>query len=147
MAGCAGGRPSQPWLYTWPEPVLLSRDLALGVTTCPWPGSHGATSWCRGHPCMVQRGQPERERGQSLEPGLDHWAQQQVWAFCTKETPFTMKRKYVIMGWDYHVSVCQGSRGGCEEGFTIIGFNGPKKCQSRKPKSAHFLLERTGGFH
>ena len=40
------------------KPVLLSRDLALWVTTCPWPGSHRATSWCRGHPCMVQR---ERE--------------------------------------------------------------------------------------
>ena len=43
------------------EPVLLSRDLALWVTTCPWPGSH-ATSSCRGHPCMVpERGRRERE--------------------------------------------------------------------------------------
>ena len=34
-------------------------------------------------------------------------------------------------------------REGCE-GFTIIGFNGPKKCQSRKPKSAHFHPKNRG---
>ena len=32
-------------------------------------------------------------------------------------------------------------REGCE-GFTIIGFNGPKICQSRKPKSTHFLFKK-----
>ena len=95
MAGLAS-----PALYTWPEPVLLSRDLALGVTTCPWPGSHRGYLQIPGTPVHgTERGQRERERGQSLEPGLDHWAAAAAGlGILHKGTQFTMKRKYVIMG-------------------------------------------------
>ena len=95
-----------------------------------------------GTPVHGTRERPERERGQrrhcSLASGPLGTAAD--WAFCTKGTHFTLKRKYVILGRDYHVRVWQRADGreGCE-GFTIIGFNGPEKCQSRKPKSAHFL--------
>ena len=113
------------WLRRWPawpqlapctpgyNRFLLSRYLALGVTTCPWPGSH-ATSSCRGHPCMVQRGRRERERREGSgrwTTGHTHYWPPQDWGLgiLHKGTHFTMKRKYVILGRDYHVSVCQGS--------------------------------------
>ena len=51
-----------------------------------------------------------------------------------------MKRKYVILGRDYHVSICQGEeqRGGCE-GFTIIGFNGAKNVNQENPNLLIFI--------
>ena len=102
VAGLAAARP----LYTWSEPVPAQSLSGAGGDNL---------SLARLSRYLLMPGTPvhgtERERGVRA---LDHWPHSLLdWGLgiLHKGTHFTMKRKYVILGRDYHVSVCQGSGG------------------------------------
>ena len=102
VAGLAAARP----LYTWPEPVPAQSLSGAGGDNL----SLARLSRYLLMPGTPVHGTERREGSGRWTTGHTHY-RTGAWAFCTKGTHFTMKRKYVILGQDYHVSVCQGSGG------------------------------------
>ena len=103
VAGQAAARP----LYTWPEPVPAQSLSGAGGDNL----SLARLSRYLLMPGTPVHGTERGERGQGAGPlatlTTGHWGL----GILHKGTHFTMKRKYVILGRDYHVSVCQGSGG------------------------------------